>query len=78
MSAHRTTVTCPDCAMAETFDKLGTARAAIERHRRETGHDPVWELGDLDDGVVRAGDAAGVCGVPGSSDELGQSDDDRN
>ena len=68
MTTTRATVTCPDCDLRESFEKLGPARACIERHRQETGHDPVWELGDLADGVVRAGDAAGVCGIPGSSD----------
>jgi hypothetical protein len=68
MPSHRATVTCPDCELHESFEKLGDARARIETHRRETGHDPVWELGELDKGVVRAGDAAGVCGIPGSSD----------
>lgn len=70
MASHRATVTCPDCDLAAAFENLGEARAAIENHRRKTGHDPLWELGHLDDGVVRAGDAAGVCGVPGSADDL--------
>ena len=62
MTAPRATVSCPDCDLAERFEKLKPARERIEVHRRETGHDPVWELGDLSPGVVRAGDAAGVCG----------------
>lgn len=62
------TVTCPDCDLGESFEKLGAARARIERHRVETGHEATWELGALDEGVVRAGDQAGVCGVPGSTD----------
>ncbi|MFB6129294.1 MAG: hypothetical protein ABEJ28_00540 [Salinigranum sp.] len=64
MATHRATVTCADCDLTETFDKLQTARAFLEAHREETGHDPYWELGELSPGVVRAGAAAGVCGVP--------------
>lgn len=63
MATDRATVTCPDCDFDASFEKLQSARAAIERHRRETSHDPVWELAPLADGVVRAGDAAGVCGL---------------
>jgi hypothetical protein len=62
MPAPRTTVTCPDCGLRETFAKLQPARACIEAHRRKTGHEPDWELGELSSGVVRAGDEAGVCG----------------
>jgi len=62
MTAPRATVTCPDCDLRESFEKLQPARERIEAHRRETAHDPVWELGELSPGVVRAGDAAGVCG----------------
>jgi len=76
MSSQHTTVTCPDCEFEDTFEKLGRARAAVETHRRETGHDPVWELADLDEGVVRAGDAAGVCGIPDTGDDFTESDAD--
>lgn len=62
------TVSCPDCDLQQTFEKLGDARAAIEHHRVETGHEATWDLGSLDDGVERAGDQAGVCGVPGTAD----------
>ena len=65
MSRKRATVTCPDCDLEETFAKLGTARAAIEAHREETGHWATWELSRLDPGVERAGDEAGVCGRDG-------------
>lgn len=65
MADTRATVTCPDCDLEEAFDKLATARARIEEHRTETGHDPTWELGQLDSGVERAGDDAGVCGRTG-------------
>jgi hypothetical protein len=61
MTESHALVVCADCDLRESFDKLGPARACIERHRRETGHDPRWELGPLDDGVVRAGAAAGGC-----------------
>jgi hypothetical protein len=62
MPASHATVTCPDCDLREAFEKLQPARERVERHRRETGHDPTWDLGSLADGVVRAGDAAGDCG----------------
>jgi hypothetical protein len=62
MAPKHATVTCPDCELHEPFEKLQSARECIERHRRETGHDPTWELTPLADGVVRAGDAAGGCG----------------
>lgn len=61
----RATVTCPDCDLRRSFEKLQPARECIESHRQETGHDPSWELGELSEGVVRAGDAAGVCGRDG-------------
>ena len=70
MTATRATVTCPDCDFEDGFEKLQAARAAIERHRRETGHDPTWELAPFSDGVVQAGEAAGVCGIPGTTDPL--------
>jgi len=60
--ADDATVSCPDCDLRETFENLQPARECVERHRRETGHEPVWELGPLSEGVVRAGDAAGGCG----------------
>jgi hypothetical protein len=60
----RATVSCHDCALHETFGRLGDARSLIERHREETGHEAVWELGRLSSGVVRAGEEAGVCGRP--------------
>lgn len=65
MAETRATVTCPDCDLDETFEKLAAARSRIEDHRTETGHDPTWELGRLDPGVERAGDEAGVCGLSG-------------
>jgi len=62
------TVSCPACALRESFDSLGAAREFVERHRVETGHDPTWEFGSLADGVERAGDEAGVCGSPECTD----------
>jgi hypothetical protein len=62
--ATSATVTCPSCALHETFDRLAAARSLIEDHREETGHEAVWEVGRLSPGVERAGDEAGVCGRP--------------
>ena len=62
MSSDHAVVTCPDCDLQNVFEKLQPARECVERHRRETGHEPVWTLGPLADGVVRAGAAAGGCG----------------
>ena len=70
MSTHRATVTCPSCDLEETFAKLQAARTCIEDHRTETGHDPAWDLHGLSEGVERAGEAAGVCGIPGSDQPL--------
>ncbi|WP_435181793.1 DUF7542 family protein [Halorussus sp. AFM4] len=64
MTDERATVTCPDCDLDETFDRLGAARARIETHRTEAGHEAEWELHRLDSGVERAGADAGVCGRP--------------
>lgn len=68
MPRTRATVTCQACDLEETFTKLGDARAKIEAHRAATGHEAVWELARLSEGVERAGDQAGVCGVPGTTD----------
>ena len=65
MTARRATVTCPECGRREPFEKLATARAFIETHREETGHEATWELHRLASGVERAGDDAGVCGRTG-------------
>jgi hypothetical protein len=69
MTDERATVNCPDCGLDESFGKLGAARERIEAHRRETGHEAVWELSALSPGVERAGDEAGVCGRPECTDE---------
>jgi hypothetical protein len=69
MTDQRATVSCPDCDLAESFDKLGAARERIEEHRTETGHEAVWDLGLLDAGVERAGEEAGVCGRSDCGDE---------
>jgi len=62
MPDRRATVTCAECDRTETFDRLARARAFIETHREETGHEATWELHRLAPGVERAGDEAGVCG----------------
>lgn len=64
MPRERATVRCPDCAVEETFGKLGAARSFIDDHRAETGHWATWEVHGLDAGVERAGADAGVCGRP--------------
>jgi hypothetical protein len=64
MTHTRATVRCPDCGLIETFERLQSARTFLETHRKETGHDPDWELAALSSGVERAGAAAGVCGIP--------------
>lgn len=61
MTAERATVSCPDCGLSETFEKLQAARECVATHRGATGHDPDWQLGDLSSGVERAGAAAGAC-----------------
>ncbi|WP_410765262.1 hypothetical protein [Haloferax sp. DFSO60] len=66
MTDNRATVTCPACGLEESFSKLAHARLFIEKHRDETGHDPVWELGRFPSGVEQMGDEAGVCGIPES------------
>lgn len=67
MAETRATVTCPECDFEETFTKLATARVCIEDHRTETGHEAFWEVHRLSAGVERAGDHAGVCGIPGTA-----------
>ena len=69
MAPTHATVTCPDCDFQEGFEKLQLARECVERHRQETGHDPVWELEPLAEGVERAGAAAGWCGCENPSSE---------
>lgn len=64
-----TAVTCTACDYEETFSKLRTAREAMDAHERETGHTVDWAVAGVSAGVEAAGDAAGVCGVPGSSAE---------
>ncbi|GAB3419656.1 hypothetical protein GCM10027435_21300 [Haloparvum alkalitolerans] len=62
MTDRGVTVTCPDCDLRERFETLRPAREHVARHRRETGHEPDWEIGGLSPGVERAGADAGVCG----------------
>lgn len=63
MTERGVTVTCPDCGVDERFETLRAAREHVERHRRETGHEPDWEIDGLSPGVERAGADAGVCGA---------------
>ena len=65
----RTVVTCTACDYEEAFSKLRPAREAMDAHERETGHVVDWSVAGVSSGVEAAGDAAGVCGVPGSSAE---------
>lgn len=65
----RTVVTCTECAYEEAFSTLRPAREAMDAHERETGHVVDWSVAGVSPGVAAAGDAAGVCGVPGSSPE---------
>ncbi|WP_058365199.1 DUF7542 family protein [Haloparvum sedimenti] len=67
MTDRGVTLTCPGCDLRERFETLRPARERVEDHRRETGHEPDWEIGRLSPGVERAGADAGVCGVPGTS-----------
>ncbi|WP_158059415.1 DUF7542 family protein [Halorussus halophilus] len=68
MASKRATVTCPDCDVDETFEKLRAARTRIDDHRAETGHEATWQLHRLSSGVERAGDDAGICGRPDCTD----------
>ena len=61
-------VVCDDCAFINTYSRLRDARVALSAHERETGHAVDWRIGRLSAGVERAGDAAGVCGIPGTAD----------
>ena len=65
--ADETVVTCTECAYEEAFSTLRRAREAMDAHERGTGHAVDWSLAGVAAGVEAAGDAAGVCGVPGSS-----------
>jgi len=61
------TVTCADCSFETTFGRLSAARIALADHERATGHTADWTIDSLSPGVERAGEEAGVCGIPGSS-----------
>lgn len=65
--SDETVVTCTECAYEESFSMLRNAREAMDAHERETGHTVDWSVAGVSSGVEEAGDAAGVCGVPGSS-----------
>jgi hypothetical protein len=60
-------VTCTNCSFETTFSRLSAARVALADHERATGHTADWAIGSLSAGVERAGEEAGVCGIPGSS-----------
>lgn len=65
MSTGNVAVECRDCGFRESHRNLGTARAALDEHESETGHSVDWEIRRVAGGVERAGDDAGVCGIPG-------------
>ena len=67
MTDTQITVTCADCSFETTFSRLPAARVALADHERATGHTVDWTIGSLSAGVERAGEEAGVCGIPGSS-----------
>lgn len=67
MSHTRITVTCSDCSFESDFDRLSAARVALADHEETTGHTADWTIVSLSAGVERAGNEAGVCGIPGSS-----------
>jgi len=69
MTGQSATVTCGACEYEESFDRLGDARAAVQAHRSETGHDPTWEIQSVAAGVETAGADAGVCGRPACTNE---------
>ncbi|SNR52773.1 DUF7542 family protein [Halorubrum vacuolatum] len=63
------TVDCADCGFDVTYRRLREARVGLARHEAETGHAVDWRIERLSAGVERAGDAAGVCGIPERGDE---------
>jgi len=64
MERTRVVVRCNDCSLEAEYDRLSTARTALDDHESATGHDVAWDIESLDDGVSRAGADAGVCGRP--------------
>ncbi|ARS90886.1 DUF7542 family protein [Natrarchaeobaculum aegyptiacum] len=58
-------IECRGCAYRESFSRLGRARVALADHESETGHVVDWEIERVAAGVERAGEDAGVCGIPG-------------
>lgn len=69
MQRSRVTVRCADCSFEVTYDGLPDARTALDNHESTTGHDVMWEIEALADGVSRAGADAGVCGRPECANE---------
>jgi hypothetical protein len=64
MERTRVVVRCNDCSLEAEYDRLSTARTALDDHESATGHAVAWDIESLDDGVSRAGADAGVCGRP--------------
>ncbi|SEO90624.1 hypothetical protein SAMN04487948_10775 [Halogranum amylolyticum] len=58
-------IECRDCTFRDSFANLGRARVALADHESETGHGVDWQINRVADGVERAGDDAGICGVSG-------------
>ena len=57
-------VRCADCAFEAEYDRLSTARTALDDHEAATDHAVTWDIESLADGVSQAGADAGVCGRP--------------
>ncbi|WP_280587941.1 hypothetical protein [Halorubrum sp. Boch-26] len=64
MERTRVAVRCVDCSFEAGYDELPAARAAIDDHESATGHEVVWEIKSLAEGISQAGADAGVCGRP--------------
>ncbi|NUE03972.1 hypothetical protein HUB97_15940 [Halorubraceae archaeon YAN] len=65
MKETSVTVTCSECEYESVFQKLSDARVELAAHETETGHVVDWSIEKLSAGVEKAGDDAGVCGIPG-------------
>jgi hypothetical protein len=64
MGQTRVAVRCADCSFGAAYDRLPSARTALDDHESTTGHEVTWEIESLADGVSQAGADAGVCGRP--------------
>ncbi|PNW65517.1 UNVERIFIED_CONTAM: hypothetical protein BEN50_22590 [Euhalothece sp. KZN 001] len=56
------TIICSGCEYRAVFDRLGGARAALQAHQDQTGHEVRWRIEEMAAGVAVMGDQAGVCG----------------